>query len=210
MNENTELTREQQIEIEEKAIQALLSMGTKFSVNLRINPVKPPFYIRWWNRTFPDRVRIWRDRRIPKGWDVELTDVPDATAQRMVRVYRRNFYIKPLYLGTIDSLRKLYIQIEYNEEEIEEKPTEASGRLFKYIPLMAEIAAVAVINSPSVAEPSRSKEVNELKAFFMENLTVAMLKRMCDVIANMMNPSGFITSIRLIRETGTTKANLIE
>ena len=210
MSENKELTREQQIEIEEKAIQALLNMGVKFSVNLRINPVKAPFYIRWWNKMFPNHVKVWRDRRIPKDWDVELTDVPDATTQRMVRVYRRNFHIKPLYLGTIDSLRRLYLQIEYNEQDIEANPTNESKRLFRYIPLMAEIAAVAVINNPSVAEPSRSKEVKQLKAFFMANLTVAMLKRLCDVIAQMMNPSGFINSIGLIREVGTTKAHPVE
>lgn len=210
MSENTELTREQQIEIEEKAIQALLNMGVKFSVNLRINPVKAPFYIRWWNKMFPDHVKVWHDRRIPKDWDVELTDVPDATTQRMVRVYRRHFHIKPLYLGTIDSLRRLYLQIDYNEQDIEASPTKESKRLFKYIPLMAEIAAVAAINNPSVAEPSRSKEVKRLKAFFMEHLTVAMLKRLCDVIAQMMNPSGFISSIGLIREVGTTKAHPVE
>ena len=32
-----ELTREQQLEIEEQAIQALLDMGVKFSVPLKIN-----------------------------------------------------------------------------------------------------------------------------------------------------------------------------
>ena len=47
-----ELTREQQLEIEEQAIQALLDMGVKFSVPLKINPVKPPKWVRWWNKHF--------------------------------------------------------------------------------------------------------------------------------------------------------------
>ena len=48
-----ELTREQQLEIEEQAIQALIQMGVKFSVPLKINPVKPPKWVRWWNKHFP-------------------------------------------------------------------------------------------------------------------------------------------------------------
>lgn len=207
-----ELTREEQLDIEEKAIQALLNMGVKFSVPLKINPVKPPKYIQWWNRHFPNHVKVWRDRHLPKSWDVTETEMPNAALERMERVYMRNFHVKPLYLGTIDCLRRLYIQIEYNEETIQSEPLQESKRLFKYIPLMAEIAAVAVINSPSAANPL-SNEVKELKAFFIEHLTVARLQKLSDVISQMMNPGGFTSSIRSIREIGTTKptkANRVE
>ena len=113
-----------------------------------------------------------------------------------------------MYLGTIDYLRKLYIQIEFNEKDVQDKPIQESKRLFKYIPLMAEIAAVAVINSPEITN-RQSKEVTRLKEFFMNHLTVA---RLSDVISQMMNPGGFTSSIRSIREVGTTKpkANLVE
>ncbi|UVQ88806.1 hypothetical protein NXY37_03055 [Bacteroides fragilis] len=42
LNNERELTREERLEIEEKAIQALVNMGVKFNVPLKINPVKPP------------------------------------------------------------------------------------------------------------------------------------------------------------------------
>lgn len=76
---------------------------------------------------------------------------------------------------------------------------------------MAEIAAVAVINSPEITN-KRSKEVEQLKTFFINHLTVARLKKLSDVISQMMNPGGFTSSIRSIREVGMTKpkANLIE
>ena len=213
--QNKDLTREEKLEIEEKAIQALLDMGVKFSVPLKINPVNPPKRIVWWNKHFPKHVKVWRDRRLPKGWDVSVSEVPDATLGKLVKVYMRDFHIKPLYLGTIDALRRLYIQIEYDEQAIQDQPIQESKKLFKYISVMAEIAAVAVLNNPSVASPL-SKEVKELKAFFMEHLTVARLQRISAVISQMMNSGGFTSSIRSIREIGTTKpknesrADLIE
>nr|DAE85875.1 MAG TPA: hypothetical protein [Bacteriophage sp.] len=206
-----DLTTEERLELEEKAIEALLQLGVKFSVPLKIYPVKPPKRVLWWNRTFPKMARIWRDKRIPVDWDVSVMEVPDADKGKMVDMYMRNFHIKPLYLGTIDYLRKLYIQIEYNEKEVQEQPIQESKKLFKYIPLMAEIAAVAVINSPEITN-RRSKEVEQLKTFFINHLTVARLKKLSDVISQMMNPGGFTSSIRSIREVGMTKpkANLIE
>lgn len=198
------LTREQQLEIEEKAIEALIQMGVRFSVPLKIHPVKPPKLIAWWNRHFHKHLKNWRDKRLPKNWDVTTTEIPDANVGMMKEIYVRNFVIKPLYLGTIDYLRKLYIQIEYSEEEIQENPLLESKKLFKYVPLMAEIAAVAVVNSSSLADPL-SKEVKELQAFFMEHLTVARLKKLSDIISQMMNPGGFTSSIRSIMGIGTTK-----
>jgi hypothetical protein len=199
-----ELTREQQLEIEEKAIEALIQMGVRFSVPLKIHPVKPPKLIEWWNRHFPKHLKNWRNKRLPKTWDVTTTEIPDANVGMMKEVYVRNFVIKPLYLGTIDYLRKLYIQIEYSEEEIQENPLLESKKLFKYVPLMAEIAAVAVVNSSSLTDPL-SKEVKELQAFFMAHLTVARLKKLSDIISQMMNPGGFTSSIRSIMGIGTTK-----
>lgn len=206
-----DLTKEERLELEEKAIEALLQLGVKFSVPLKIYPVKPPKRVLWWNRTFPKMARIWRDKRIPVDWDVSVMEVPDADKGKMVDMYMRNFHIKPLYLGTIDYLRKMYIQIEYNEKDIQEQPIQESKKLFKYISLMAEIAAVAVINSPEITN-KRSKEVKQLKTFFINHLTVARLKKLSDVISQMMNPGGFTSSIRSIREVGMTKpkANLIE
>lgn len=208
-----ELTREQQLELEEKAINALIEMGVKFSVPLKINPVNPPKRILWWNKHFPNHVKVWRDKRIPKDWNVNVESLPDPELGRMKDVYVRNFVIKPLYLGTIDCLRKLYLQIEFDEELIQDQPIQETKKLFKYIPLVAKIAAVAVLNNPTVADTD-SKEVKALSKFFVEHLNVTRLKRLADVISQMMNAGGFTSSIRSIREIGTTKpkdrANLVE
>ncbi len=208
-----ELTREQQLELEEKAINALIEMGVKFSVPLKINPVNPPKRILWWNKHFPNHVKVWRDKRIPKDWNVSVESFPDPELGKMKDVYVRNFVIKPLYLGTIDCLRKLYLQIEFDEELIQDQPIQETKKLFKYIPLVAKIAAVAVLNNPTVADTD-SKEVKALSKFFVEHLNVTRLKRLADVISQMMNAGGFTSSIRSIREIGTTKpkdrANLVE
>lgn len=208
-----ELTREQQLELEEKAINALIEMGVKFSVPLKINPVNPPKRILWWNKHFPNHVKVWRDKRIPKDWNVSVESLPDPELGKMKDVYVRNFVIKPLYLGTIDCLRKLYLQIEFDEELIQDQPIQETKKLFKYIPLVAKIAAVAVLNNPTVADTD-SKDVKALSKFFVEHLNVTRLKRLADVISQMMNAGGFTSSIRSIREIGTTKpkdrANLVE
>lgn len=208
-----ELTREQQLELEEKAINALIEMGVKFSVPLKINPVNPPKRILWWNKHFHNHVKVWRDKRIPKDWNVSVESLPDPELGRMKDVYVRNFVIKPLYLGTIDCLRKLYLQIEFDEELIQDQPIQETKKLFKYIPLVAKIAAVAVLNNPTVADTD-SKEVKALSKFFVEHLNVSRLKRLADVISQMMNAGGFTSSIRSIREIGTTKpkdrADLVE
>lgn len=210
-----ELTREERLEIEEKAIQTLIDMGVKFNVPLNINPVNQPWRIAWWNRHFPGHMIMWRDKRIPKDWDVTLEDMPDTDKKELRKVYVRHFHITPLYLGTIDRIRRLYLQIEYDEDKLQELPQQEGKKLFKYIDIMAEIAAVAVINGkPSLSDKATKKEETTLKRFFIDNLSVNRLKRLADVISQMMNPGGFTASIRSIREIGTTKpkprANLIE
>lgn len=69
---------------------------------------------------------------------------------------------------------------------------------------MAEIAAVAAINSGVIADPL-DKQTKKLKRFFIEHLTVSRLQKLAGVVNQMMNPAGFTASIRLIQEVGTTK-----
>lgn len=202
--EQKELSREQRLELEDKAIQALLQMGAKFTVALKLEPRKPSKWFNLKKRIFKKRVKAWRDKRIPKDWDVSLSEIPDVDLGKMREVYMRTFIIKPLYLGTIDRLRQLYITIEYDEEKVQEQPIQESKRLFKYIPIMAEMAAIAVVNDASVSDP-KNKEVKALKQFFIEHLTVTRLQKLTEVICQMMNPAGFTSSIRLIREMGTTR-----
>lgn len=208
---NEELTQAQRLEIEQKAIDALISMGVRFSVPLKIEPRKAPKSLIWWNTHFPSRAKAWNDPQIPKGWNVTLEDLPDVDLGTTRKTYVRHFHVKPLYLGTIDAVRKLYLQIEFDEGNIEKEPIQETKRLFKYIPVMAEIAAIAIINNPEVANPM-SKEVLDLKEFLIAHLTVSRLAKLTAVISTMMNPGGFTNSIRSILEIGTTKpkADLVE
>ena len=194
-----ELTREQKLAIEEKAIQALLDMGVKFSVPLKMEIKTQPKRISWWNRHFPNHQIIWHDDRIPKDWDVSIEDIPEADRQNMQTVYLRRFYVKPLYLGTIDRIRAEYLNIEFDEEKIQVAPGAESKKLFKYIPTMAKIAAMAVINDKRVTDPE-NEDVKELQEFFIEHLTVNTLSRLVSIISQMMNTVGFTNSIRSIVE----------
>ena len=205
--EDKELTREEKLDLEEKAIEALLSYGVKFSVPLKIEPKNPP---RWFRLLCGNR-RAWRDKRIPKNWSVEIEDVTDINEERIRKVYMRKFHIKPLYLGTIDMIRKLGIEIEYNEGKVQENAITEGERLMKYTPLMAKIAALATLNKPEIADEN-DKETKELQKFYMTHLTVARLQKLCAVINKMMDKAGFITSIRLIQQVDTTtpKADRVE
>lgn len=206
-----DLTRDQRLELEEQALQILLDLGCKFSVPLGIVPRKPTKAFLWRNRLFPGHAKAWVDPQIPKGWNVELVEVPDPETGKMKEVYMRNFHVKPLFLGTIDTIRKLYLNIEFDEEALRDAPIQETKKLFKYIPVMAEIAAVAIINQPEVANPL-SAEVKDLKRFLINNMTVPRLVKLTGIISKMMNPGGFTNSIRSILEIGTTKpkADLIE
>lgn len=204
MADKKELTREQKIALEEKAVQALLDMGVKFSVPLDMDIKEQPRWVSWWNKHFPKHPYHWRDKRIPKDWDVSLDEIPSTDHQGMEKVYQRHFYIKPLYLGTIDTIRALYLNIEFDEGKVKEAPAAENRRLFKYIPLMAQIASVAVINNPSITDLT-APSVERLKDFFIHHLTVNFLKRLCDIIATAMNTVGFTNSIISITEISTTK-----
>lgn len=211
MEEKKELTREERLEIEEQAINALISMGATFKVPLKLTPKEAPWWTKTWNKLFPNHARIYRDRRIPKGWDVTLEEIPDSTQQKMVKTYMRQFVIKPLYLGTIDMIRMESIEVEYNEGKIQDNPVEESNRLFRYIQRMARIVAIAVLNVPEVTDPLY-KKVKPLQRFFATHLTVARLERLCSTIAVMRNSGGFTSSIRLILSSSETapKADLVE
>ncbi len=213
---DNELTREERLDIESQAIDALLEMGVKFSVPLKIRPKDEPKFHRW-VRTHLRFLRLkWRDRRLPESWNVTVAEVPDTETMQMERVYRRNFHVRPLYLGTNDFLRKLYMQIEYDEGAVQEKPIEEGFKQFKYTDLMSKIAAVAIVNKPEVADPLGSREVMEIARFLRTQLTVARLQKLCSTIKVMMNTEGFINSIRLIKGLGTTipkaaaRAGLVE
>lgn len=209
--EQKELTRDEQLELEQQAIEALLQYGVKFTVPLKIEPKEPPVWIRTWNRYFPKHVKVWRDKRIPKKWNVEKTTVVDINENTTKDIYVRVFHIKPLMLGTTDMIRKLAIEMEYSEQSLQENPIPESERLMKFIPTMAKMAAVAVLNKSEIADVN-NKEVLKLQKFFLSHLTSARLQKLCIAIGKMSDKAGFLNSTRLILQVGTTqpKASRVE
>ncbi|MDR2286826.1 MAG: hypothetical protein LBE04_05055 [Prevotellaceae bacterium] len=198
-----ELTREERLEIEEQAINALLQLGVKFQTPLKIAVRKPPKWIYFWNKHFPNHVKVWRDKRIPKDWDVEIKEIVDVNLGKTKEAYMRNFHIKPLYGGTICILRKLYLQIEI------ENPDKVEKDVFRFWETMAEIAAVAIINNPTIVN---NTETRRLQRFLINNMTTPLLQKLVTIIAQMMDAAGFTNSIRLIQGAGITlpKASRIE
>ncbi len=208
---NKTLTRDEQLELEQQAIETLLQYGVKFTVPLKIEPKEPPKWIRMWNKLFPKHIRIWRDKRIPKNWNVEKVNTVDMNENITKDIYVRTFHIKPLYLGTGDMIRRLALKMEYSEEDVHGNPIEESERLLKFRPLMAEIVAIATLNCADAAE-YKSLKVKELKKFFLTHLTHGKLQQLCSIVAKMNDKAGFINSIRLTLQVGTTqpKASRVE
>lgn len=209
--ENKELTRDEQLELEQQAIEALLQYGVKFTVPLKIEPKEPPGWIRFWNKRFPKHVKVWRDKRIPKEWNVEKTTIVDINEGSEKEIYTRIFHIKPLMLGTTDIIRKIAIDMEFNERSLQDNPIPESERLMKFIPTMAKMAAVAIMNCSEISDVN-SKKVLELQKFLLTHLTSARLQKLCTAIAKMSDKGGFIDSTRLILQVGTTqpKASRVE
>lgn len=202
-NDTKNLSKEERLELEEQAIQALLQYGVKFSVPLKFEPRKAPKRVLLWNKYFPRWAKDCRDKRIPADWNVEIKEVADINLGQTKEVYMRNFHIKPLYLGTIDFIRMLSIEIEYNEAELQENPMQESGRMMKYIPLMSKITAVAVMNCCEVADPIY-KETKPLAKFFRNHLTGMRLQKLCQIISQMSDKGGFTNSIRSIQQVEAT------
>lgn len=193
----TEFSKQEKLELEEKALQALLQCGARFNVPLKLQYKEAPFYVRWWNKWFRNFPIVWRNRTIPKAWDVTVEDIPDLVDSTIVKTYMRHFVLKPLYLGTIDMIRLKELEIEYSEESIQDDAIKKSQELMKHTRLMAEICAIALLNTSKVTDPFY-KEVRELQEFLLDHLTCARLENLCGKIRQMMDPAGFTNSIRSI------------
>lgn len=206
-----EFSREKQLELEEQAIEALLSYGVRFSVPLKIEVKQPPKWIRTLGLVFPKLLRSWRNKDIPKDWNVEIAEVADLNESATKLTYKRHFHIKPLYLGTMDIIRKMAIEIDFDEQRLQESAIPEGERLMKHIPLMAKMVAIATINCSEVAKID-SKEVSDLQKFFLSHLTSSRLQKLCGIIGKMSDKAGFTNSIRLIRSVEATapKADRVE
>jgi hypothetical protein len=203
---NVELTDIEKRDLEIRALETLLENGYLFSVPLKLKYKDVPKWIKWLNKhNIPVK---WRDKRLPEKWLTEVVKKGNEFS------YTRNIRINPLYLGTIDSIRKLYLTIDFDENKLQENPIKESKRLFQYTSVMADIAAIASINTGEIEFDKYNKEFREYRKFYISHLTPDLLLNLVVIINQMCNPAGFTRSIRLIMGSvnGATnpKADLVE
>lgn len=111
------------------------------------------------------------------------------------------FTIRQLFLGTIDHLSDLYLQIDIDEEKIKEDPQKEARRLAgKHAKLMARVVAIALLNSyfgikffSGILSYYLLWKINPQRLF---ELTIA--------VKTLSNTGDFIASIRSLSLVRTT------
>lgn len=111
------------------------------------------------------------------------------------------FTIRQLYLGTIDYLSDLYLQIDIDEERIKEDPQKEARRLSgQYAKLMARVVAIALLNSYlGIKLFSRI-----LSSYLLWKINPQRLFELTIAIKTLSNPADFIASIRSLSLVRTT------
>lgn len=189
-----ELTDIQKLYIEKAAIQQLIQTGARFGVRMRhIQPKDEPR----WRKLLGRYRKPWRDNQIPKGWSVTIKE------EDGIRYYVRNLYISPLYLGTIDQIRMIYITIEQKIKRLHIDDVNEFEQNLQFIDKMAEIVAVALLNKASSLNEF-DKEKHNLKKFLIDNMTVFELEQVITAIVQMMNVGGFTHAIGLMKNLDST------
>lgn len=123
------------------------------------------------------------------------------------KVGKRSFLIQQPYLGTLDRLSDLYMQMTYDEEALNEGGViEANKIVMQSAKLWAMVVAVSVCNSRwkiKFLAPFMAR-------FFLWNMKAADLKTLSDLIMKMSGIVDFIISTRSIAGARTTKPNPVE
>lgn len=188
---------------EAKAIDTLLENSQTIQIPLNPKALKPSLPARLLSNLFPGL----KNKHLPGDWDITI-----QRDDKGRQTYLRTMQISPLYLGTIDQIRQLSLQINYDEQDLQQDPIAESRRLFNHIDTVTAIAALATLNAPPKTTKSHKKQLNELKEFYKEHLTPSSLLRLIHLINFMSNPADFLCSIRLVQMIGSTrpKANPVE
>ena len=112
----------------------------------------------------------------------------------------REFTIVQPFLGTLDMLSEIFLQIEFDEKKIQENPLSESKYLLKYSGKLAQIVAIAVCNSNTKFRIRGKK----LTRYFLWHLTPEKMLQIVLIISSMNNTMDFINSIRLMSVVRTT------
>lgn len=137
---------------------------------------------------------------IPKFWPLSLSKNKEFT-----------FVIKEPYLGTLDHLSGVSIDLQFNEDDIKEDPWGESKRLAKdHVFKLAKVIAIAYLNNAILIRLFS----NLLAFFFKWTVKPSKLYAYATYMNVISNFGDFTNSIRLISASRTTlptkKANRVE
>lgn len=192
---NQELNQNQKAYIERQALQQLLQSGVHFAVRLKHLKVKEEPK---WRKLLGKNRKPWRDSQLTKGWSIE-TKTDDSGN----KYYQRVLTISPLFLGTIDQIRMLYLPIESKIKRSGIDDVEEYIQNLQFVGILADIIAVSLLNKPTSTN-TYDKERRSLKKFLMDNMTVFEMEDVVEAISNMMNVGGFTHAIGLLKNLDTT------
>lgn len=114
----------------------------------------------------------------------------------------RTFTIKQPYLGTLDHLSALFLEMKINEMDIEADPNGESKRLVnRSSKSCARVVAVAVLNS----KWGIRLFTNIYAAYFMWRVTPKKMWQLAVITNQMCNLGDFTNSIRLMSGARTMK-----
>ena len=139
-------------------------------------------------------------------------DVPNRSIFKyFLKKKQRTFTITQSYLGTLDYLYDLYLQIDIDDNKIKKDGILEARKLFRHASKMAKIVAYAVINSGDKSWLTKIR-LALLQRLFLKSIHPKKLHEICYVINVLNNASDFTHSIRLMSVAQTTaiKANLVE
>jgi len=120
---------------------------------------------------------------------------------------KRKFIIREPYLGTLDLLSRLFVDMSFDDEKMKDNPLQESKMLAARVAKdCAKVVAVAVLNGRwRIRLFSRI-----LTGYFYWKAKPSVMLKLALIVNTMCNFGDFTTSIRLMSGVRTTAPNRIE
>lgn len=204
-------TEREKFENEIAAINLLQQVGISFRVPLKQDEIRQ--YKR--KNNFLNKIYILRKKSsIPRDFVVNSQKIPNPNnPTEAINYYDVEINIRPLYLETIDTLRKKRLELELKDQIFSENLNSENGGMYllKYTREICDMLAIATVNTAN--ERKYKKHIAEISKFYHSHLTNQRLLKLVGVIMMMMDANSFHVSTRLIMGLGTTiprEANRVE
>ena len=205
-------TEQEKFENEIAAINLLQQIGVSFHIPLKKEEIR-----RYKTRNIFFNKYILKDKTkdIPRDFEIKTQKIPNPNnPTEEIEYFEVEINIRPLYLETIDTIRKKRLEIEIKDplfKECLEKEGKDKAYLLKYTKEICEVLAIATINSAD--ERKNRSKIKEIAKFYNSHLTNQRLLKLTSIVMMMMDIESFHVSTRLIMGIGTTaphEANRVE